>query len=157
MEERRIVHGQVQWTGADRERAYAHWTGSGSLKGTGKALDIPMATVATWCRKDRWVARREAEDELDREMSLQRAFVKIVKNVDPLICNLLEIAGGGTKDDAVRLKATMHALAIVGIAPVARVAVTGRPDPPERRITGLSDADIDAIEAVMGPQEEQGA
>lgn len=151
MEETRVVrHGQTQWTPTDRIAAYARWRENGSLNKTAESTKIPLSTLQKWCQADRWVARREQEDELERAMALQRGFVKIVEKVDPLVDALLQIALGGDKEQHVQLSAIKHALAVVGISPIERTVVTARPADKERgRPGGLSGADMDAIEAIL--------
>lgn len=154
MEETRITrHGQTQWTTADKIAAYAHWKETASLAKTALALKIPPATLEKWCRLDGWVARREREDALEREMALQQAFVKVVRKVDPLIDALLQVAMTGDKEQNVQLAAIKHALGIIGISPIERkVVTTGRPADADER--GMSERDRQAIEAILSSKEE---
>ena len=142
-------HGQTQWTTADRVAAYERWVALGSLAKVASTLAIPVDTLESWCRREGWVARRQREDALAAEMALQRAYAKVVKAVDPLIESLLQIALSGDKEQSVQLSAVKHALAIVGIAPVERRVVTGRPADADAGVPALPDRVRERAEALL--------
>lgn len=138
------------WTEVDRDHAYGTWKTTGSIDRTSATTGIPIRTLAEWCRKERWVARREQEDELERAMALQRAFVKVVGKVDPMIDEVIKLAlsGVGDKEEEVRRKHLAYALSLVGIAPVQRRVVTDD-RPPEISVRALSMEDRAALDAIL--------
>lgn len=146
---RTVLHGQVRWRPEDRTAADVAWRETGSLSRAASATGVPLDTVESWCRREGWVGRRQREDALEAEMALQRAYVRVVAQVDPLIDDLIDIAHEGTKEDGVRLQAIKHALAIVGIAPVERKVVTSGSPGNGSSQGALSDDALAAIEAVL--------
>jgi hypothetical protein len=98
------------------DEAYRHWRRSGSLRRTAHALGIAEGTVIAWCRTHGWVQRRRIDDGIDDQIVRQHATERLIHETDALIDRLLYLVDVADRD-AVKLRATKHALALLGIVP----------------------------------------
>jgi hypothetical protein len=135
---------------ADIELAYRHWRESGSLRRTAHALGIAEGTVIAWCRMHSWVQRRRVEDATDDEIVREHATDRLIEETDALLDRLLSLSEEA-KSDAVKLRATKHALALLGIVPAHPAGRSGpvlfpSPDTPPAWDEWLADPDADRFD-----------
>jgi len=107
---------------ADRDAAFIVYASldQPSVKQTAEIMGISPRTVEAWCTADRWVERR-AERRLDRVATASSAIdVILLRQAQRLAENLLSLAFGD--DPAIALRATTHALGLLGKSPVTKTA-----------------------------------
>lgn len=108
---------------ADHEAAFLVYASldEPSVAETAAIMGISERTLEYWCRHERWVERR-AEKRLDRVATASHIVdTLLLRQAQNLADRLLSLAFQDA-DIAVSLRATTHALALLGKSPVTKTA-----------------------------------
>lgn len=140
-----------EWTRDQREAAYQTYRsiqGKRSLRKTAELTGVPFGTLTDWSRQDGWTLRLRDDDDRDRAILRRNTEMRLVAEEDVLLDQLLYLSQEGTNQDKVKLEATKHALALLGVVPAERPGALPDQSQPRQHadIRSLSDAELRALE-----------